>query len=54
MPRAVVLGGTADVSSRTMDTHVSRLRSKLGLNAAATWRVMPVYGYGYRLDRVEA
>ena len=49
--REVVWGGEADISSRTMDTHVSRLRSKLGLNATSTWRVMPVYGYGYRLDR---
>ncbi len=51
--REVVWGGDADISSRTMDTHVSRLRSKLGLNTASTWRVMPVYGYGYRLDRLE-
>lgn len=51
--REVVWGGDADVSSRTMDTHVSRLRSKLGLNTRSTYRVMPVYGYGYRLDRLE-
>jgi DNA-binding response OmpR family regulator len=51
--REVVWGGDADVSSRTMDTHVSRLRSKLGLNTASTFRVMPVYGYGYRLDRLD-
>ncbi len=36
-----------------MDTHVSRLRSKLGLNTRSVYRVMPVYGYGYRLDRLE-
>jgi DNA-binding response OmpR family regulator len=52
--REVVWGGHADVSSRTMDTHVSRLRAKLGLNNESTFRVMPVYGYGYRLDRVES
>jgi DNA-binding response OmpR family regulator len=51
--REVVWGGEADVSSRTMDTHVSRLRTKLGLNTGSAWRVMPVYGYGYRLDRVD-
>jgi DNA-binding response OmpR family regulator len=52
--REIVWGGDADISSRTMDTHVSRLRTKLGLNSDSTFRVMPVYGYGYRLDRVDA
>ena len=51
--REVVWGGDADISSRTMDTHVSRLRSKLGLGTASAYRVMPVYGYGYRLDRLD-
>ena len=57
--RELVWGGDADVSSRTMDTHVSRLRSKLALGsstpgASPAYRVMPVYGYGYRLDRLDA
>ncbi len=51
--REVVWGGDADISSRTMDTHVSRLRAKLGLNTRSVYRVMPVYGYGYRLDRLD-
>jgi DNA-binding response OmpR family regulator len=52
--REVVWGGDADISSRTMDTHVSRLRAKLALNNESAFRVNPVYGYGYRLDRVDA
>lgn len=52
--RELVWGGDADVSSRTMDTHVSRLRTKLALGPVTGYRVLPVYGYGYRLDRLES
>lgn len=41
----------ADTPSRTVDTHVSRVRSKLGLHAASGFRLEPVYGYGYLLER---
>ncbi len=51
--REVVWGGDAALSSRTMDTHVSRLRAKLRLGTQASYRVQPVYGYGYRLDRLD-
>ena len=42
----------ADTPSRTVDTHVSRVRSKLGLHPTSGFRLVPVYGYGYLLERV--
>ena len=46
-----IWGISADVSTRTVDTHVSRLRKKLALDGATGWTLVPVYGYGYRVDR---
>ena len=42
----------AEFSSRSMDTHVSRVRSKLGLQPARGFRLAPVYSYGYRLEQI--
>lgn len=47
-----VWGRGGDFTTRTVDTHVSRLRSALGLSAANGVRLTPVYGYGYRLEAV--
>jgi DNA-binding response OmpR family regulator len=41
-----------DAPSRTMDTHVSVLRTKLGLRPENGFRLATVYGYGYRLEQV--
>lgn len=49
-----VWGVSADVDARTVDTHVSRLRRKLQIDGSRGWRLVPVYGFGYRLDRVDA
>ena len=39
----------ADIDTRTVDTHASRVRRKLGLDGRAGWTLQSVYGYGYRL-----
>ena len=40
------------VPSRTMDTHVSRVRNKLHLKPENGFRLVPVYSYGYRLEKL--
>ena len=50
--REVVWGRDIEIPSRTMDTHISRIRSKLELRPEHGFRVVPVYSYGYRLDQV--
>lgn len=47
-----IWGLNTEVDTRTVDTHVSRLRKKLALDGSRGWKMVPVYGYGYRLDRV--
>jgi len=39
------------VATRTVDTHISRLRRKLGLDGEHGWRLTAVYQHGYRLER---
>lgn len=48
-----VWGRNAEVVSRTVDTHISRLRSKLKLSAEIGVRLSSVYGYGYRLEQID-
>lgn len=47
-----VWGLGANVSSRTLDTHIYRLKTKLGLTPEHGFHLGPVYGYGYRLERL--
>ena len=39
------------LSSRTLDTHLSRVRYKLKLTPEYGWSLRAVYGYGYRLEQ---
>lgn len=55
LPRAELLSriwglSAGDATTRTVDTHASRVRRKLRLDASAGWRLVPVYGCGYRLE----
>lgn len=43
-----------EIPSRTMDTHVSRIRTKLQLRPDNGFRLAPVYSYGYRLEQIAA
>ena len=43
---------SAAVSTRTVDTHISRLRKKLDLNGENGWRLAAIYQHGYRLEQV--
>jgi DNA-binding response OmpR family regulator len=43
---------SAAVSTRTVDTHVSRLRKKLELGGEHGWRLAAIYQHGYRLEQV--
>lgn len=49
---ASVWAREADVDTRTVDTHASRLRKKLGLAGESGLMLTSVYGQGYRLDTV--
>lgn len=45
-----VWGWNVELSSRTMDSHISKLRTKLALRPQNGVRLSPVYGFGYRLE----
>ena len=49
-----IWGQSPEAETRTLDAHVSRIRSKLNLRAENGFRVLPVYSYGYRLEPTNA
>lgn len=50
--RETVWRRDVELPSRTMDTHISHIRSKLHLRPQNGYRIVPIYGYGYRFERV--
>ena len=47
-----IWGTTAELNTRTVDTHISRVRSKLGISPAVGWQLSSIYQRGYRLFKV--
>lgn len=45
---------SGDVNTRTVDTHVSRLRKKMVLNGDHGWVLSAVYQHGYRLEQAKS
>ena len=45
-----VWGKNPEINTRTVDTHVSRLRRKLAFNKENGWKLTSVYQHGYRLE----
>ncbi|EER60924.1 two component transcriptional regulator, winged helix family [Acidovorax delafieldii 2AN] len=51
--KEIILGQVADVMSRSLDTHISRLRTLLDLRPSNGFIVSAVYGVGYRFEALE-
>ncbi|MGC8121241.1 response regulator transcription factor [Marinobacter sp. VGCF2001] len=48
-----VWGLARDINTRTVDTHMSRLRRRLGLNPENGFRIKTIYQRGYRLEAIK-
>lgn len=51
--REVIWGHSAEVISRSLDTHISRLRTLLDLRPDNGYMITAVYGVGYRFEAVK-
>jgi DNA-binding response OmpR family regulator len=50
---ATVWGYDSELNTRTVDTHISRIRKKLALLPEQGWRLSSIYHQGYRLEQVQ-
>lgn len=48
-----VWGKTSELNTRTVDKHISRLRTQLRMVPKQGWRLAAVFQHGYRLERLE-
>ncbi|WP_148863345.1 response regulator transcription factor [Marinobacter fonticola] len=48
-----VWGVTRDINTRTVDTHMSRLRRRLGIKPENGFRIKTIYQRGYRLEAMD-
>lgn len=44
---------STELNSRSLDTHISSIRNKLQLSTRNGYRLISIYGFGYRLEAVE-
>ena len=52
LAEVTIWGRNPDLPTRTLDMHISRIRTKLDLRPQNGFRLAPVYSYGYRLERL--
>ncbi len=48
-----IWNSVGDLPTRTLDMHVSRIRSKLALKPENGYRISTIFGYGYRLENYD-
>ena len=48
-----VWGANPKMNTRTVDTHISRIRKKLEITEKNGWSLVSIYQHGYRLEPVE-
>lgn len=48
----MVWGTSSQLNTRTVDTHISRLRTKLKIESQSNWQLTSVYRHGYRLEQI--
>ncbi len=47
-----IWGTQADLNTRTVDTHISRIRAKLNIKPSVGWQLKSIYQRGYRMTQV--